>query len=134
MLYINIHTYIHACRKAHEAAAVYAPEYGDPGFVHCIGASNLGTAIPMIIEGQFQILQRFSSRKLVLKTVESGFLKALNYYENGSSIMRLYISEYITFGCGDPSFMHCIRASKFNPYKMITYMSEYVHLNVEILV
>ena len=25
------------CRRAHEAAAVYAAEYGDPGWVHCIG-------------------------------------------------------------------------------------------------
>jgi hypothetical protein len=38
----------------------------------------------MIIEGQFQVFQRFSSSKLVLKTVESCF-SALNYYENGST-------------------------------------------------
>ncbi len=39
-----------------------------------------GTAILIIIEGQLQ----FSSSKLVLKTVENGYV-ALNYYENGSS-------------------------------------------------
>ncbi len=42
------------------------------------------TDIPIIIEGQFQVLQRFSSSKLVLKTVESCFV-ALNYYGNGST-------------------------------------------------
>jgi hypothetical protein len=41
------------------------------------------TAIPIIIEGQLQDFQRFSSSKLVLQTVESCFV-ALNYYENGS--------------------------------------------------
>jgi hypothetical protein len=43
------------------------------------------TAIPIIIEGQFQVFQLFSSSKLVLKTVESCFV-ALNYYGNGSII------------------------------------------------
>ncbi len=38
-----------------------------------------------IIEGQFQVFQRFSSSTLVLKTVESCFV-ALNYYENGSMV------------------------------------------------
>jgi hypothetical protein len=42
------------------------------------------TAIPIIFEGRFQVFQRFSSNKLVLKTVESCFV-ALNYYGNGSS-------------------------------------------------
>jgi hypothetical protein len=41
------------------------------------------TAILIIIE--FQVFQRFSSSKLVLKIVESCFL-ALNYYENGSTM------------------------------------------------
>ncbi len=41
------------------------------------------TALPIIIEGQFRDFQRFSSSKLVLKTVESCFA-ALNYYGNGS--------------------------------------------------
>ncbi len=45
------------------------------------------TAILMIIEGQFQTFQRFSSGKLVLKAVESCFV-ALNYYENGSRASR----------------------------------------------
>jgi hypothetical protein len=42
------------------------------------------TAILIIIKGQFQVFQRFSSSKLVLETVESCFV-ALNYYENGST-------------------------------------------------
>ncbi len=41
------------------------------------------TAILIIIDVQFQVFQRFSRSKLVLKTVESCFV-ALNYYENGS--------------------------------------------------
>jgi len=43
-------------------------------------------AIPIIIEGLLQVVQRFSSSKLVLKTVESCFM-ALNYHENGSSMI-----------------------------------------------
>jgi hypothetical protein len=46
------------------------------------------TAIPIIIEGRFQVFQRFSSSKLVLKTVESCFV-ALNYYGNGSTNMTV---------------------------------------------
>jgi hypothetical protein len=46
------------------------------------------TAILIIIEGRFQMFQRFSGSKLVLKTVESRFA-ALKYYENGSEIVRL---------------------------------------------
>ena len=42
-------------------------------------------AIPIIFEGLFQAFQRFSSGKLVLKTVESCFL-TLNYYGNGSRL------------------------------------------------
>ncbi len=42
------------------------------------------TAILIIIEGQFQAFQRFSSSKLVLKAVESCFV-ALNYHENDST-------------------------------------------------
>jgi hypothetical protein len=41
------------------------------------------TAILMIMEGQFQAFQWFSSSKLLLKTVESCFA-AFNCYENGS--------------------------------------------------
>ncbi len=48
------------------------------------------TAIPIIIEGQFQVFQRFSSSELVLKAVESCFV-ALDYYGNGS---MLYIYMY----------------------------------------
>ncbi len=45
---------------------------------------NWHTAILIIIEGPFQVFQRFFSSKLVLKTVESCFV-ALNYCENGST-------------------------------------------------
>ncbi len=48
----------------------------------------LVTAIPIIIEGRFQLFQRFSSSKLVPKTVESCFV-ALNYYGNGSMVDRV---------------------------------------------
>jgi hypothetical protein len=44
------------------------------------------TAILIIIEGQFQVFQRFSSSKLVLKTVGSRCM-ALNYYGNVSIIV-----------------------------------------------
>ncbi len=47
-----------------------------------MGLEN-NTAIPIIIEGQFQDFQRFSRSKLVLKAVESCFV-ALNYCGNGS--------------------------------------------------
>jgi hypothetical protein len=42
------------------------------------------TATLIIIEGQFHVLQRFSSGKLVLKAVGSRFA-TLSYYENGST-------------------------------------------------
>jgi hypothetical protein len=45
---------------------------------------RLCTAIPIIIEGLFQVFQRFPSSKLVLKTVESCFV-ALIHYWNGST-------------------------------------------------
>ncbi len=44
-------------------------------------------AILIIIEGQLQVFQQFSSSKLVLKTVESCYTP-LNYYKNGSSVSR----------------------------------------------
>jgi hypothetical protein len=50
---------------------------------------KLHTAIPIIIEGQFQVFQRFSRSKMVLKAVESCFV-ALNYYGNGSTYTRLF--------------------------------------------
>jgi hypothetical protein len=50
------------------------------------------TAILIISEGQFQVLQRFSSSKLVLKTVETCFT-TFNYYENGSTFMIFCVFE-----------------------------------------
>ncbi len=58
---------------------------------------ELGTAIPIIIEGRFQNFQRFSSGNLVLITVESCFV-ALNHYGNGSTMYRsvcVCMYEYI---------------------------------------
>ncbi len=52
--------------------------------LHAECTSPTGTAIPIIIEGQFQAFQRFSSSKRVLKTVENRST-ALNYYGVGSS-------------------------------------------------
>ena len=46
--------------------------------------THKATAFLIILEGQFQVFQRFSSSKLVLETVESCFM-ALNYHENGST-------------------------------------------------
>jgi hypothetical protein len=48
----------------------------------CRGPAGIA-AIPIIIEGQLQVFQQFSSSKLVLKTVESCYV-ALNYFGNGS--------------------------------------------------
>ncbi len=47
------------------------------------------TVILIIFEGQFQVRRRFSSGKLVLKTVESCFVP-LNYYENGRNKHEYY--------------------------------------------
>jgi hypothetical protein len=47
-------------------------------------SGSSSTSILIIFEGQLQAIQRLSSSKLVLKTVESCFV-ALNYYENGST-------------------------------------------------
>ncbi len=66
------------------------------------------TPILIIIEGRFQVFQRFSGSKLVLKSVEYHFA-ALNYYENGSNravdleairnVCR-YVSVCVTDPCG----------------------------------
>ncbi len=45
---------------------------------------GLPTVILIIIQGQFEIFQRFSSGKLVLATIDSCFV-APNYYGNGSN-------------------------------------------------
>ncbi len=79
-----IHTYIHA----------YIHTYTIPVLQHT--HTHYDTAIPIIIEGQFQVFQRFSCSKLVLKTVESCFV-AFNYYGNGSMCLHrveTYIQTY----------------------------------------
>ena len=60
--------------------------------------ANPSTAIPIIIEARFQAFQRFSSRKLVLKAVESCFV-ALNYYGNGSTFLDIQIQNHCTAEC-----------------------------------
>ena len=52
------------------------------------------TPILTIIEGHFQIFQRFSSCKLVLKTVESSFA-ALNYSEIASTYTHMIYKKHI---------------------------------------
>ncbi len=55
------------------------------------------TTIPIIIEDQFQVFQRFSSSKLVLQTVESCFV-ALTYYGNGSRSLH-QVGRATVFSC-----------------------------------
>ncbi len=57
--------------------------YFEIGSITAVAFSFQATAILIIIEGQFQTFQRYSSSKLVLKTVKSCFV-ALNYCGNGS--------------------------------------------------
>jgi hypothetical protein len=45
---------------------------------------NLHTAIPIPTEGRFQVFQRLSGSKLVLRTLKKRYA-ALNYHENGST-------------------------------------------------
>ena len=52
--------------------------------------SLTSTTILVVIEGQFQVSQRFSSSKLVPKAVESCFVTP-DYYENGSTAVLLVI-------------------------------------------
>ncbi len=73
--YIDIHTQTHT--HAHTHTHIHAAAERLSRIVR--------TAIPIIIEGQFQVFQRFSSSKLVLKPVESCFA-ALDYYGNGSNV------------------------------------------------
>jgi hypothetical protein len=54
-----------------------------------LAVSSAITAILIISEGRYQAFQRFSSSKLVLKTVASCF-SALHYYENGSAVPSMY--------------------------------------------
>ncbi len=82
------------------------------------------TAIPIIIEGQFQVFQRFSSSKLVLKAVESCFA-ALNYYGNGSMCVNIpwicanfpvYAQEHVPkHACCSPS----------------SFLNIYIHIHIQ---
>jgi hypothetical protein len=84
---IHTHVYIHVYEFEYEQ--MFMEEVLRPlvihthVYIHVQGFECECTAILIIIEGQLQVFQRFSSSKLVLKAVESCFV-ALNYYENGS--------------------------------------------------
>jgi hypothetical protein len=73
----HIYTCIHFIR------VLYLCHFYSSANRHTLGIGLADAAILIIIEGQFQAFQRFSSSKLVLKAVESRFT-ALNYYENGN--------------------------------------------------
>ncbi len=97
-MYIYIYTHIFVCIDTHTCICtthVCVYTYIRICYIHTyIQAThirirtplltNSHTAILIIIESQFQAFQRFSSSKLVLKTVDSRFA-ALNYYGNGST-------------------------------------------------
>jgi hypothetical protein len=65
-------------------------------YVHMTLIISLSTAILIIIEGQFQVFQRFPSSKPVLKTVESCFV-ALTYYE--SCYCAYMYHDYVVKNC-----------------------------------
>ncbi len=69
-----VYVYVHACH----VTCLLQKQRNSDAYEH------VRNAILIIFEGQLQVFQRFSSSKLVPKTVESCFV-ALNYYENGSS-------------------------------------------------
>ena len=78
-----IHTHLKSVMVEEMARAT---EYLHHIYMHETQSYNVSachTAILIIIEGHFQVFQRFSSSKLVLKTVGSRCM-GLNYYENGS--------------------------------------------------
>jgi hypothetical protein len=84
---------VHLCdvRVAHKVCSAC------PDVRACLRSRNQEsrrTAILTIIEGQFQVFQRFSSSKLILQTVESCF-GALNYHENAGSDSITMCHEYI---------------------------------------
>ena len=69
-------------------------------YIHVLNnVDTEATAILIMIEGQFQVFQRFSSSKLLLTTVKRHFV-TLTYYENGSIIdirdvrMQTYMHKY----------------------------------------
>jgi hypothetical protein len=61
--------------------------------MNTLAKENLHTAILIIIEGKFQLLQRFSGSKMALKAVESRF-EALDYEICGILHMRERFGAY----------------------------------------
>ncbi len=90
----------------------------------CVCGALYDTAILIIIEGQFQVSQRFSSSNLVLKTVESCFM-ALNYYENGSSTNHNVHTWTQNQKC---SSIYQFVSSLI--YKQLAYMHAYIHIYI----
>ncbi len=95
------------------------------------------TAIPIIIEGQFQVFQRFSSSKLVLQTVESCFV-TLNYSGNGSTStciyksIHTYIYTHIPAMAGTHTYIHIyiyIHTHIRNTYGKASYILAEEHLD-----
>jgi hypothetical protein len=88
------------------------------------------TAILIIIEGQFQAFQGFSSSKPVLKTVESRFA-ALNYDENGSTCS---VNAHVQIDMD--IYMHIIHTNvhAYHTYKntCISYKDGYVYIHTYI--
>ncbi len=103
-------------------------------FDHCCSAiwiviiklkmGDCGTAILTIFEGRFPIFQRFSSSKLVLKTVKSRFV-ALNYYENGSMylVSQVPIQAFLNT---DISMFQSTSLSTYSYQHMHTYAYAYI--------
>ncbi len=91
LYYIYIHTHTHTfglCRHIHTYINTYIHTHT---YTRIRSMQAMwSAAILIIIEGQFQGIQRLSSSKLVLKTVESCFV-ALNYCENGSSMCEFVV-------------------------------------------
>ncbi len=80
----SIFTCIHTYMESH--AYAYISSTGEFGH----------TTLLIIIEGQFEVFQRFPSSKLVLKTFKSYFM-ALDYYMNGSTNVCSLILAHIHY-------------------------------------
>ena len=101
---ICIYIYIYMCVCVYYTLTIYIYIYIYIYKYVCwvkskVAIINVHTAILIIIESQFQVFQRFSSGKLVLKTVESCFV-ALNYHENGSMHDGSGACEQVLWLCG----------------------------------
>jgi hypothetical protein len=130
-MHTHTHTYMHTHTYAYIHIQV-ADDARHPRRTHTHAQYiQTHTAIPIIIEGRFQAFQRFSSSKLVLKTVESCFM-ALNYYGNGSTFT--YLVDTCTY-----TYIHMQVAVEINSYGEFTHMhcaqiNTYTHTYVYIYI